>query len=59
MRTHQPQGTGKKLATDHVACPKCAAPMLITTIEINRVRERITYRCDPCKEMTVKEDRFD
>jgi hypothetical protein len=57
LRTDRPEGLDKKLATEQVACPKCLAPMLITTIEINRVSERITYRCEPCKFETVKEER--
>lgn len=59
MRTDAPQGLNKKLATDHVACPHCHAPMLIATIEINRVFERVTYRCEPCKHQEIRESEFE
>lgn len=49
MRSDKPEGTEKKLDSDHVACPKCEAPMAIVSISINAVTEQITYRCEPCK----------
>lgn len=57
MRTDEPTGIEKKLGTEFVDCLTCRAPMLITTIEINRVSERITYRCEPCRQETIKESR--
>lgn len=59
MRTDRPAGIEKKLAADYVICPKCIAPMLIASIETNRVSERIAYRCEPCKYETIKEERIE